>query len=125
MLYAGGSLAGDCRIKCVPPFRIILKPAGKPCEDGILPAAALVVVKYVMILILDCHESRRTAKKFERRKHLYALSDRHIHILVAMEEKQRSVDLVGSEKGALVDIQILACPRIRTSHRHLAVGIAQ
>ncbi len=41
-----------------------------------------------------------------------------------MEEKQRSVDLVGSEKGALVDIQILACPRIRTSHRHLAVGIA-
>ena len=77
-----------------------------------------------MVLAVYNHEGRGSAEELQRREHLYALAYWHIGVGVAVEEEQRSVDLLGIEQRALVHIEVLARPRIAVGHRHLAVAVA-
>ena len=75
------------RVHCIPPCRVILKPFGEPCKDGVLPLDSLAVIQDVVVLVLYKYHGSLFAKKLEGGVHLDALAYRYVGVLVTMKLK--------------------------------------
>lgn len=83
----------------IPPRGIVLKPFGKPSENGVLPFYALVVGQDVMVLALNHDESRRAVEQTKGIVHLNALANRDVVVCHAMDKQQRRVYFVAPRRG--------------------------
>ena len=64
-----------------------MQVTSEPCEDGVLPFYALLVVHDGMVLAVYHNKGRGPAQQFQCREHLNALADGHVGVDVAMKEE--------------------------------------
>ena len=72
-----------------------MQVTSEPCEDGVLPFYALLVVHNGMVLAVYHNKCRGPAQQFQGREHLNALADGYVSVGTTMKEEQGRVYLVG------------------------------
>ena len=78
----------------------------------------------MMVLTLYLYQGHLATKEFQGGKHLQTLYQRYIRVCIAMQQKQRCMNLVGIKQRTLVHIQLTVAPGIAVGHRHLTIVIA-
>ena len=71
----------------MPPRGVVLQVSSEPCEDGVLPFYAFLVVHNGVVLAVYHNKGRGPAQQFQCREHLNALADGHVGIDTAMKEE--------------------------------------
>ena len=64
-----------------------MQVTSEPCEDGVLPFYALLVVHNGVVLAVYHNKCRGPAQQFQGCEHLDALADGHVRVDVAMKEE--------------------------------------